>query len=699
MGKSLYITATDSRCGKAMASLGIMNLLVRKSTKISFFRPIIGTPKDERDKHIDLIMRHFPFLDINYPDTHVFTQQEVQALLGQGKHDYLIEKILQHYKALEERSDFVLCEGTNLGQVSKALALDLNAKIAKTLGAPVLLISKARGESPTQLEQSVLMAVESYVKHGSDLLGAIIMGVPLALLPTVKERLSKTLPTHRNFLACIPHDQNLDSPALDEVVEQLGAQVLYGAEKLSNKVFRNSIAAMHIDNYLSHVTENCLVVTPGDRSDIILGTLMADQSTTYPHVAGICLTANLLPSEAVKKILEGRGAAILPIISVPTNTYETAQQLLNIQSELRANNHEKIQVALQLFDDYVPTEDLEKRLMSFTPAGMTPKMFEYNLVKQAKASKKHIVLPEGNEERILRAASELLARDICQLTLLGNVEEVKGKISTLGLSNLQEVPVLDPTNNERLHRYAEVLFELRKAKGVTMEMALDMMSDVSYFGTMMVHLQEADGMVSGSVHTTQHTILPALQIVKTVPESSIVSSVFFMCLENRVLVYGDCAVNTNPTAEQLAEIAMASARTAIAFGIEPKVAMLSYSSGDSGKGEEVDKVRKATEIVKNRWPQLKVEGPIQYDAAVDKVVGKQKLPKSEVAGEATVLVFPDLNTGNNTYKAVQRETGAIAIGPVLQGLNKPVNDLSRGCTIPDIVNTVVITAIQAQQTK
>jgi phosphate acetyltransferase len=331
---------------------------------------------------------------------------------------------------------------------------------------------------------------------------------------------------------------------------------------------------------------------------------------------------------------------------------------------------------------------------------MTPKMFTYNLLEQAKARPQHIVLPEAYDQRILKAAATLANRGIVKLTLLGHRHDVQRVIDKYQVRlDLDDVNVVHPSESEALQDYAQTFFELRQHKGVTLDNALDVMMDVSYFGTMMVYRGDADGMVSGAVHTTQHTIRPALQFVKTQPGFSVVSSVFFMCLEQRVLVYGDCAINPNPTAEQLAEIAISSADTARTFGVDPKVALLSYSSGESGKGEEVEKVRQATRLARERRPDLLLEGPIQYDAAVDLEVGAQKMQGSAVAGKATVLIFPDLNTGNNTYKAVQRETGAIAIGPVLQGLRKPVNDLSRGCTVEDIINTVVITAIQAQTAK
>jgi phosphate acetyltransferase len=387
----------------------------------------------------------------------------------------------------------------------------------------------------------------------------------------------------------------------------------------------------------------------------------------------------------------------VPIVAVNEGTYGVTNKIGNVNAKIYADNRVKIEASIATFNKYTDLELLSKKLNNFEVEGMTPKMFQYNLVKRAKQNRKHIVLPEGNDDRIIMAAARLLTIDVVDITILGNKKQIENKAHELGIAfDFSKINIINPIESPFYEEYVTTYFELRKAKNATQRMAMDLLEDGSYFGTMMVYKGHADGMVSGAAHTTQHTILPALQFIKTKPESSVVSSVFFMCLEDRVSIFGDCAINPNPTAEQLAEIAISSADTSLAFGIEPKVAMLSYSSGSSGKGEDVDKVRKATEIVKQKRPDIKIEGPIQYDAAVDKMVGQSKMPNSEVAGQASVLIFPDLNTGNNTYKAVQRETGALAIGPMLQGLNKPVNDLSRGCTVDDIINTVVITAIQAQ---
>jgi phosphate acetyltransferase len=427
--------------------------------------------------------------------------------------------------------------------------------------------------------------------------------------------------------------------------------------------------------------------------------LQAHQSHSYPSLAGLLLSTGLQPDPAIARLIEGIPDP-LPILSVKTDTFTTAAQVNEVHSTLWPDDQEKIHLSIQAFDQYVDLERLGEQIRTVRRRGLTPKLFTYTLLEQARAQPQHIVLPEGNDLRILKAAATLINRGIVTLTLLGDRQEIQRLVNQHSLDlDLNQVQILHPATSDRRGDYAQTFYELRRAKGVTLDNALDVMHDVSYFGTLMVYQGDADGMVSGAVHTTQHTIRPALQVIKTKPGFSVVSSVFFMCLEQRVLVYGDCAINPSPTSEQLAEIAIASADTARTFGIDPKVALLSYSSGESGQGEEVEKVRRATQIARDRRPDLLLEGPIQYDAAVDAAVGSQKMQGSLVAGQATVLIFPDLNTGNNTYKAVQRETGAIAIGPVLQGLKKPVNDLSRGCTVEDIINTVAITAIQAQQTK
>jgi len=455
---------------------------------------------------------------------------------------------------------------------------------------------------------------------------------------------------------------------------------------------------MQLRHVLEHMQDGVLIITPGDRADVILGSMMTLFSDKAPNIAGLILTGGLEPEPQVQKLIEGLKTPCFPIMSVDTDTYTTAMNISTVHPIISAENERKIALTLGLFESRVDLAELEKRIEVVRSTRVTPIMFEYELIERAKSEKKHIVLPEGNEERILRAAEILMRRDAVQLTLLGEIDEIKQKIATFGL-DLRNVNIENPMSSERLDEFADTYYKLRQHKGISGEYSRDMMTDGNYFGTMMVHKGLADGMVSGALHTTQHTVRPAFEFIRAKEGFSIVSSVFLMCLADRVLVYGDCAVNPNPNPTQLADIAIASAETARMFGIEPRIAMLSYSTGESGEGEDVEKVKEATQLAKKRRPDLKIEGPLQYDAAIDSSVAATKMADSEVAGHATVFIFPDLNTGNNTYKAVQRSANAVAIGPVLQGLNKPVNDLSRGCTVTDIVNTVAITAIQAQAGK
>jgi len=409
------------------------------------------------------------------------------------------------------------------------------------------------------------------------------------------------------------------------------------------------------------------------------------------------LTGGLDISASIHRLIEGWTGVPMPILSVQDHTFKTIQVLAHLYGKIEPDDTRKINTALGHFDACVDSREIEARLVSLHSTKITPKMFEYNLIERAASKKMRIVLPEGAEERILRAVDVLLRRNVAEIILLGKAQAVTGKIRELGLD--LDTPILQPDLSPMFDDYVKTYFELRQKKGISMEQARDTMLDPTYFGTMMVYKGDADGMVSGSINTTAHTIRPAFEFIRTRPGAAIVSSVFLMCLKDKVLVFGDCAVNPNPTPEQLADIAISSAETAKVFGIEPKVAMLSYSTGSSGKGADVDIVVEATRIAKERAPELLLEGPLQYDAAIDPDVARTKLPDSKVAGRATVFIFPDLNTGNNTYKAVQRAADAVAIGPVLQGLRKPVNDLSRGCTVADIVNTVAITALQAQAVK
>lgn len=696
MTKTIFIASAEPHSGKSVISLGLVNMLLGKAQKIGYFKPIINEDIiGKKDVHIETIMNHFN-LAISYEDTYAFTRQEALHRLESGGQGEMIDIIINKYKKLEENYDFTVIEGSDFLGEGIAFEFEANVSIAKNLSAPAIIVISGAGKTTAQIVNSVLSISRNFEHREVQVLAVVANKVNSQQVDDVKELLSTQL-SKGIILAVIPMDKSLQSPTMKEIQENLGGKILFGAENLANKVDNFITGAMQVPNFLNHIAENVLIVTPGDRGDIIICALQANLSTSYPKIAGIVLTAATVPEEPIIRLINGL-QTIVPIISVDTGTFQTTTMIGAIQSKITADNTKKIELAINTFEKYVDMQSLEDKIITFKPEGITPHMFQYQLTKWAKSSRKHIVLPEGNDDRILKAAVRLINQEIVDLTILGDAADIAASIKRLGLSlDMSKVRIIDPIHSDFYPDYVETLFDLRKTKNVTMEMARDLMTDVSYFGTMMVYKGHADGMVSGAAHTTQHTIRPALQFLKTKPGVSVVSSVFFMCLPDRVSVFGDCAVNPNPTAEQLAEIAISSAESSKRFGIEPRIAMLSYSSGTSGEGEDVEKVRRATEIVKQKRPDLKVEGPIQYDAAVDPAVGNQKIPNSEVAGKASVLIFPDLNTGNNTYKAVQRETGALAIGPMLQGLNKPVNDLSRGCTVEDIFNTVIITAIQCQE--
>ncbi len=695
MSKSIYIATSEQSSGKSIVTLGLMSMLIGKTAKVGYFRPIVEDFEEGgSDNHIETVISHFG-LDIQFEDAYAITKSKLIKKKNKGKLGDVLDLIIEKYKRLEERFDFVLVEGTSFTGEGTAIELDINVLIAKNLGIPAVIVGTGVGKTLEELIDSLHLVYDSFKIKEVEVLAIFANKVQTENIELVTTGLRKNLP-ESILINTIPVISSLNHPTVQEIVIDLNAKVLFGDAYLNNQTSNFSVGAMQLCNYLLHLKEDSLVITPGDRADIILGVLQANESVNYPTIAGIVLTGNILPEPSILKLIEGL-SPVVPIISVEEGTYYITNRIGAIKSKIYANNKQKIATSITTFEKYVAIDNLAQKLITFKAEGMTPKMFQYNLVKRAKMHRKHIVLPEGSDERIIIAAARLLAMDVVDISIIGNKKQIESKVAELGLEfDFSKVQIINPIESEHYDDYVATYYELRKAKNVSMAMAKDLLEDVSYFGTMMVYKGHADGMVSGAAHTTQHTILPALQFIKTKPNCSVVSSVFFMCLEDRVSVFGDCAINPNPTAEQLAEIAISSADSSLAFGIEPKVAMLSYSSGTSGKGDEVDKVRKATEMVKAQRPDLKIEGPIQYDAAVDLEVGQSKMPNSEVAGHASVLIFPDLNTGNNTYKAVQRETGALAIGPMLQGLNKPVNDLSRGCTVDDIINTVVITAIQAQ---
>ena len=693
MSKNLYIATMEPRSGKSVVLLGLMELLSRRIQNIGIFRPIIQAG-ERKDDYIELVLARYK-LKFRYEDLYGCTHQEARALLSSGQYESLMKTLVNKYKALERQSDFVVCVGTDYTGVATAFEFDFNADVANQLGCPLLTVVSGEGKTAEDVVAATKVTREAFQDKGCTILATVVNRVKASILDSVarqlEEKKAETGPVY-----ILKEEPALNYPTVGEIARALNGRLLGGeGGGLDREVRLTKVAAMQLTHVLERIGDGDLIITPGDRADVILGSLVTLFSEKGPNLAGLVLTGGMEPEPKILSLIEGLKKPNFPIMLVDADTFTTATNVNSIVSVIHPASERKIVLALGVFESGVDVAELAERIAVVRSTRVTPIMFEYNLIERAKSDRRHIVLPEGVEDRILRAAEIVLRRNAADLTLLGNMDEIQKKIATLGL-DLKRAQIVDPSRSEWLEDFGETFFQLRSHKGVPRDLARDTMLDVSYFGTMMVHKGLADGMVSGSVHTTQHTLRPAFEFIRTKPGYSLISSVFFMCLADRVLVYGDCAVNPNPNPEQLADIAIASAETAKAFGIEPRIAMLSYSTGESGKGEDVEKVREATQIARERRPDLKFEGPIQYDAAIDASVAATKMPKSEVAGQATVFIFPDLNTGNNTYKAVQRSANAVAIGPVIQGLNKPVNDLSRGCTVTDIVNTVVITAIQAQ---
>ncbi len=721
MARSVYVTGIDRGDGRQAVELGVMELLTRQVDRVGVFRPLVHAhaPGEPGSDHVVELLRARYRLDLPAGSLYGLTYEEAAALqAGQGQ-DELVSALVDRFHAMERQCQAVLVLGTDFADTNIPDELAFNARLANEFGAWVLPVVGGQGGEPQAVVAEVRNAHRAYRDLGCSTLAMIANRVAPGAKQQVLRGLAGKLPVPAYVL---PEDLALAAPTVGQLVEATGAEVLLGdAAGLARDVRGFVFGGAMLPTFLDALTEGALVVTPGDRADLVIGSLAA-HAAGAPPIAGVLLTLGQHPGPNVMALAD-RLAPGTPVAVVPEGSWPTAAALTHLEGKLGPASPRKAEIALGLFELHVDTAELTSRIELSRSERVTPMMFEHELLERARSGarrggspgtqstaggggRQHVVLPEGTEERVLRAAEVLLRRNVCDLTLLGEVAAVRRKAASLGIELTREespdraqLRIVDPATSPLRQQFAELYAKLRAHKGMTVELALDVVTDVSYFGTLMVQEGIADGMVSGAAHSTAATIRPAFEVIKTSPGAAIVSSVFFMCLADRVLVYGDCAVNPDPDAQQLADIAIQSAETAAQFGVEPRVAMLSYSTGTSGSGADVDKVRKATELVRALRPDLLVEGPIQYDAAVDERVAQAKLPGSAVAGRATVLIFPDLNTGNNTYKAVQRSAGAVAVGPVLQGLRKPVNDLSRGALVQDIVNTVAITAVQAQTSK
>jgi phosphate acetyltransferase len=686
---ALFVASTQENAGSILIMIGLMQLLKSKIDRVAFFRPII---EEEEDSDIRFMLEYFG-LNQRYEESYGFKKQQFETLLGHNKTEEAIEAIMEKLTQLREKNQFVLIEGIAKSRLSSSINGDINLILAKNLDSDFIAIINAKDKTVNAILNEIKIESEAIKHQGVREFMMVVNRVDSEVIEAIYAQTQ----THAS-LYCIPETPELACITMGEVKEHLQCDWVLGDPKDGDKVIRSKlVAAMTSDHYLTRISDKALVIVPSDRSDIITSTILALYSRHFSNVSGILLSGNFPLSETMSRLLEGLESLSIPILSTSMDTYHATSAVNAIKAKITARSERKIAVGMGLFYDNIDHQGFLKKLDTLaTHHSMTPLMFKYTLFDKARKNKKTIVLPESEDERILRAAEIILHQGVANIILLGNTEAIYRRSALLGL-DLAKATLIDPQFSPLRESFAQTFYTLRHHKGMQYDQAWDVMANETYFGTMLVHQGLADGMVSGAIHTTADTIRPALQIIKTKPNVSIVSSLFFMCLETEVLVYGDCAINPNPTAQELAQIAYSSVQTARAFGIEPRVAMLSYSTKTSGSGEEVEKVKYATQLATHLDPTLIIDGPLQYDAAIDPTVAALKCPDSRVAGRANVLIFPDLNTGNNTYKAVQRSSGAIAIGPVLQGLNRPINDLSRGCLVEDIITTIAITAIQAQE--
>jgi phosphate acetyltransferase len=692
--QGLYITATDAASGKTVVALGVAEAMSRRVRRLGVFRPVVPGG-GAVDPVVDLIRTRYR-IDEAYEDCVGTTYDAVHLDPARA-----VETIVDRYRALAARCEAVVVVGSDFTDAANTTEFGFNANVAANLALPVLLVVGGMERTPQDVAAVVRVSRQELTRLHATELAVVVNRVRPGAEEAVRREVAAALGPEKDVAAplvyTIPEVPGLTAPTIRDLVRAADGRLISGDEALLDREAASLVvAAMSLPNVLDRLTEGVAIIAPGDRTaGLVPGLLAAHEAANFPALSGVFLTGGFTLPDSVSRLLEGVSSP-LPIIASGEDTLPTALHLAAVRGEITVGHPGKVETALGAFARGVDTSVLLNRLNVTRSVAVTPLMFQAQLLERARSERRRIVLPEGGDDRILRAADIVARRGAADLLVLGEQEKVRTRANALGL-DLAGVRIISPADPVLVEEFAHEYTRLREHKGMTLDKARDIVQDASYFGTMMVHTGRADGMVSGAVHTTAHTIRPAFEIIRTQPGVSVVSSVFFMLLADRVLVYGDCAVIPDPDAEQLADVAVSSARTAEAFGVEPRVAMLSYSSGESGSGKDVEKVREAAKLARARAPELPLEGPIQYDAAADPEVGALKLPGSAVAGRATVFIVPDLNTGNNLYKAVQRSAGAVAVGPVLQGLRKPVNDLSRGALVQDIVNTIVITAVQSQK--
>lgn len=698
MAKNIYLASTSPNSGKSIICLGLIHAFKGMVTNVGYFKPI-GQKyrKNESFDKIAIMIKNTFDIEDDLKHINPVSIKELNYYIANNNQETFFQKVQQSYKRVEKDKDIVIIDGTDYVGMKSAFEFDINADIANNLNASIILVEDGYGKSIDEILSCVFTGKGSFDEQSCDFLGVIVNKIEVERFSEVDREMREILGRRKiDYLGTVPCDSILPKPRLYDIARSLDAEILFGKDHLSKIATETVIVSMSFGNALKYIHDGSLIITGGDRNEILLGCIALLNSPSYPNISSIVLTGGLLPNKNIMTLIGTLSDLPLSILSVKHNTIETVNKINSLVVHVSPDDDQKIDIAKSLISRYVDYEKINNKLKLEKIRKWTPEIFKYEMLEKARSKKKRIVLPEGDEERTLKAAVWVRDREIADIILLGDKDMIMKRAALLGLELGNGINVINPNKSKKLEDYITTYYELRKHKHYTMDIARDRMQDTIYYGTMMIYKGEADGLVAGAVHTTQQTIRPAFEIIKTKPEIKNASSIFLMCLKDRILVYGDCAIIPIPTTEQLSDIAIASADTAKNFGIDPYIAMLSYSTGKSGKGPEVDKVREATEIVRNKRPDLLIEGPIQYDAAIDPDVARIKLPESKVAGKATVFIFPDLNTGNNTYKAVQRSSGAIAIGPIMQGLKKPVNDLSRGCLVEDIVYTIAITAIQAQ---
>lgn len=686
MPGGMLITGMGETSGKSLVTIGLLRDAAERCAHIGLLRPITSASTSGESRIVTLAERLLPEGALS--TAAVLTAAEAEDLIAAGRAEEVIDRVLAAWGRLADECDLVIVEGTGAIRGAVPGEPDVNIALARHLDVPVVAVVDGHGRTPERIATRVRMVRRTVAEAHATLLAVVVNRVAEAGV----ERTRALIPTGTlgRPVPVLPYAAPLTWPSVAEIADAIGATRVGGGGDVDHLVRRITVAAMEVDHALSVIGAGSLVVVPADRGEVIRGILAAPLAPE-----GVIISGDLHVDEATARAI---AAGRVPVYRLAQDTFTVAQAAGAVRAEIGSGNPLRTRQALRLWDEHADGAEILSRLELALPDQLTPERFAFQLAARARRAHARIVLPEGEDDRILTAAAHLAGRGLVHPIVLGERDAVAGRLAALGLP-ADGLEIVDPATSPLHEELAAALHRARAHKGMTEARAAELVRDPTWFGVLLVHTGHADGMVSGAAHTTADTIRPALQVIGTRDGVRTVSSAFLMCLPDRVLVYGDCAVIPQPTPAQLAEIAAGSAATARAFGLDPRVAMLSYSTGASGSGQAVEQVREATGLARALAPDVPIEGPIQYDAASNVRIGSGKLPGSSVAGHATVYVFPDLNTGNTTYKAVQQSSGAVAIGPVLQGLRRPVNDLSRGCTVDDVVNTILATAVQAGEGK